>query len=186
MDVSLTEARDALRDVDKATALSNQSRGYRIAAPYLILWGVIWIVGYGAQALSAAILTGRLWLVLDVVGLLGSGVIASRERGKSGRQGKGLWRRLAAFATVFLFVAMTLAIMHPTEPAQYLVFPSLVLGLVYGLIGVFTLPKFLWIAAIVSASAVLAFYFLQPWLSLCIAVTGGGGLVLGGLWMRRL
>jgi hypothetical protein len=81
---------------------------------------------------------------------------------------------------------MTLAIMHPTQPAQYLVFPSLVLGLVYGLVGVFTLPKFLWVAAVVSVSGVLAFYFLQPWLSLCIAVTGGGGLLLGGLWMRRL
>jgi hypothetical protein len=183
MEVSLTEARDALRDVDKAAARGNQSRGYRIAAPYLILWGVIWIVGYGASAWPEAVSSGRLWLVLDVVGLLGSGVIASRERG---RQGKGLWRRFAAFATVFLFVGMTLTIMHPTEPAQYLVFPSLVLGLVYGLIGVFTLPKFLWIAAAVSFSAMLAFYFLQPWLSLCIAITGGGGLLLGGLWMRRL
>ncbi len=52
--------------------------------------------------------------------------------------------------------------------------------------GIFAAPKLLWIGGGVAVFSLLAFFYLQPYLSLCIAITGGGGLIAGGLWLRRL
>jgi hypothetical protein len=186
MNVSPTEARDALLEVARTSVRSAQSRGYRYAAPHLLLWGTIWIIGYGAPVLWPGVRESWCWVLLDVIGMVGSSVIvicAPRPDEELKRSAKGLW---AGLALATLFIIATFLVMHPAESAQYHVYPALVLGLVYGLIGLFALPKFLWVGAVVSLSSLLAFFFLQPYLSLCIAAAGGGGLVIGGLWMRRL
>jgi hypothetical protein len=186
MDISPTEARDALRDVEQTSARSGQSQGYRYAAPHLFLWGVIWMIGYAAPVVFPGLKEGWCWLVLDLFGMAGSSLVVMRAQHsaeKPNRNLRGLW---GVTSIVTLFLIATFAVMHPTESAQYHVFPALVLGLVYGLLGLYLLPKFLWIAGGISGLSLLAFFILQPYLPLCIAAVGGGGLVIGGIWMRRL
>jgi hypothetical protein len=186
MELSPAEARQALREVDEVTQRSNRLRGYRISSPYLILWGIIWFVGYSSMFFWPSLSANLIWLALDAVGLAGSVAIGIRTF-RSGEDLKKVnVRILAVFAIVTFFMLATIGVMQPMHAAQYEVYPALVLGLTYGLIGVFFLRGFVWLALAVSAGSILPFFFLQPWLSLCIAVFGGGSLLIGGLWMRKL
>lgn len=186
MDISPIEARDALREVAQTSSRSLQSRGYRASAPHLLLWGVIWMIGYAAPVVFSGLGEGWCWMVLDIVGIAGSSVIAAHTPVPTDQSRGKLARLWGGLVIVMVFVVATLAVMHPTQAAQYRVFPALVLGLVYGLFGVIVLPKFLWVACGVSLLSLMAYFFLQPYLSVCVAVIGGGGLVIGGMWMRRL
>jgi len=51
--LSLTpnEAADALRDIATTGRRSGQAFGYRISGPFLIIWGIAWMVGYGVTDL---------------------------------------------------------------------------------------------------------------------------------------
>lgn len=186
MEVSATEARDALREIEQVTLRSNRSQRYRISAPYLILWGVVWFVGYSSMFYWPTLSANLIWLVLDSLGFIGTVMIGMRTSRAGGDLKRVNRRVLGVFAVVTLFIIATIGVMQPMDAAQYKVYPALVLGLTYGLIGVFFLRGFVWLAAAVSLGSLLPFFFLQPWLSLCIAVFGGGSLLIGGLWMKRL
>jgi hypothetical protein len=37
----------------------------------------------------------------------------------------------------------------------------------------------------VFAASLVGYFFFQPWLAFWMAAVGGGGLFVGGLWLRR-
>jgi hypothetical protein len=65
-------------------------------------------------------------------------------------------------------------------------YSTLVLSLIYGLIGIFLLPRFIWVAAVIAITSLAAFFLQPAFLPVVIALFGGGSLFLGGLWMQRL
>ncbi|TIX91655.1 hypothetical protein [Rhizobium sp. P44RR-XXIV] len=186
MEISAAEARHALHEVEQATLRSNRSKRYRGSAPYLILWGAIWFVGYSSMFFWPALSANLIWLVLDGLGLAGSVLIGVKTFRTRDDVKKVNGRVLAVFAIITLFMLVTIKVMQPMDAAQYAIFPALVLSLAYGLIGVFFLRGFVWLAVAVSLGSLVPYVFLQPWLSLCIAVFGGGSLLIGGVWMRKL
>ncbi len=56
MPLSREQAEGALRDITQTERRSFSAYGYKSAAPYLLLWGALWIVGYGATDPDAAYL----------------------------------------------------------------------------------------------------------------------------------
>jgi hypothetical protein len=194
MSVSPAEARDALRAVAQTSLRSAQSTGYRNAAPFLMVWGVIWMLGYGAPALSPSLPNTWVWLVLDAIGF-GATMLLTYRLSRVAKTPTGaimpcdaarVRKVLAMIVINVVFIVATFVVMRPTEPAQFQVFPVLVLGLVYGLFGVLQLPNLAWVGAVPAMAGLLAFFYLQAYLPLVIAVFGGGALLVGGLLMRRL
>jgi hypothetical protein len=53
-------------------------------------------------------------------------------------------------------------------------------------VGAYGFPRFIWIGCGIFLAAMASFLFAQAWLPFAIAVAGGGGLVLGGLWLRKI
>src|ERR1700709_576939 len=51
MPISPNDAELALRDIDHTSHASATFYGYRRASPHLILWGLIWLLGYGSDFL---------------------------------------------------------------------------------------------------------------------------------------
>jgi hypothetical protein len=84
-----------------------------------------------------------------------------------------------------IFVAGTFAVMAPHDPRQPAAFFPLVVAAGYGILGAMGATRLLIIGAAIAALTLGAFFTLGdlffPWM----AVVGGGGLVLGGLWLRR-
>lgn len=183
MAISRTEAASALTDIEQTTGRSRELRGYRIAGPILMVWGVIWIAGYLSMGLQARWNT---WLPLNIVGIAMTIVLANRGKvaGRIRQAGHG-WRPVAGAAAVTAFVATTFILFKPTSPAVIMVYPGLICGLVYMLVGVLRMTRFAWVGAAIFAASLVGFYAFQPWLAFWMAAVGGGGLLLGGLWMRR-
>lgn len=183
MAISRTEAASALTDIEQTTGRSRVLKGYQIAGPIVMVWGVVWILGYAAMGLSPAERWGAVWLVLDVIGVAATVWLSRRGRGAA-RVGQG-WRIAVGVLAVMAFYVATFALFQPTSVAVGMAYPGLVTGLVYAGVGIVFMPRFLWIGAAVFVASLIGYFLLQPWLAFWMAAVGGGGLLLGGLWLRR-
>jgi hypothetical protein len=189
MAITRAEAADALRDVERTTERTHVLRGYRHASPHLILWGAIWVLGYAAMGVLPQEQWGWVWLGLDLVGVAGSATIAGRAGGglaaEAGR-GPGMAAMFAVMVFIVLFVVATYTVFAPRGPESYLVFPALVLGLVYVAAGAWKMPRLAWVGAAVFALSMAGYFLARDSLAFWLAAVGGGGLILGGLWLRRM
>ena len=50
MTLSSNQAAAALDEIDRTERRTRLATGYSIASSYFILWGLIWVLGYGACA----------------------------------------------------------------------------------------------------------------------------------------
>jgi hypothetical protein len=181
MPVSPAEAKDTLRDISTTAQASSTFYGYRKAAPHLLVWGVIWFIGYGAGYFHPA--WTLVWPVLVIVGVIASFWIG-RRTGKT-ESTRGDWRYAATSLTVFLFIAAIFSIMPPQSDAQAGAFFPILVALFYSLIGIWRRGVRMIVAGAAVAALTLGGYFWLPQIFLLwMAVVGGGALILGGLWLR--
>ena len=183
MSLSPGEAQEALRNIAQTGRASATTYGYQHASPHLILWGVIWLLGYGISYLrpqySAA------WPVLALIGTGASFWLGwkSRPRESTGYD----WRYAATALAVFLFIAAVFSVMPPRNEAQISAFFPILVALFYSLVGIWTRGTRILFAGIAVASLTLGGYFLLPqYFTLWMAVVGGGALIIGGLWLKSV
>jgi hypothetical protein len=186
MELTRSEAAGALHDIERAQTRTAEMRGYQRAAPYLLMWGAIWALGYSLMAVRPPSDWGWIWLPLDAVGIAGSIAMGVRHNGKgmSLAARRSSARSMVAAFFILAFIVATYTVFAPANPAPYIVFPGLVAGLIYGVCGVLWMPRLGWIGVAIFALTLVGFFFfpasLLPWM----AVVGGGGLFLGGWWLR--
>jgi hypothetical protein len=183
MGISRTEAASALTDIERTAGRSRELKGYQIAGPILMVWGVVWAIGYSAMGLLPVERWGLVWLPLDVAGMVATILLSRRPRG-NGKTGMG-WRIGVGSVAVVAFYAATLTLFQPASMEAGLAYPGVVTGLIYAMVGVAFMPRFLWIGAGVFAASLVGYFLFQPWLAFWMAAVGGGGLILSGLWLRR-
>ena len=58
------------------------------------------------------------------------------------------------------------------------------MGLVYVMMGYNLMPRLAIVGAGIAAVVMAGFLLTPEWTALFAAVAGGGGLMLGGLWLR--
>jgi hypothetical protein len=187
MGISKSEAASALTDIESAARRSGLLTGYRGAGPILMVWGVIWAIGYGGMGVSSPQTWGWLWLPLDVIGVVATVLMSRAAKGAgraTGKAGVG-WKIAAGVLAVMAFYAATFALFRPASADAVIVYPGVVTGLVYAGVGIAYAPRYLWIGAAVFAASLVGYFFFQPWLAFWMAAVGGGGLIVAGLWLRR-
>jgi hypothetical protein len=186
MSLSPDQAAAALADIDRTERRTREAKGYAIASPYLVLWGLIWIVGYGACAMLPPERWGLPWIPLAIGGMLASAWLGSKRRGERDGDSQGRAARSAAIGiAIAVFIGAVYYLFQPQSHLPYLIFPSFVAALVYVLAGAVTrMQRFVWIGFGVFA-VTLGGYIAAPQWSALWAAAGGGGLVLGGLWLRK-
>jgi hypothetical protein len=184
MTLSQGQASAALEEIERTERRTRNAKGYSIASPHLILWGLVWIAGYGACAALPVERWGLVWLPLVVIGTLGSVWLGMRAS-RGGRNGS-FGRSLIIAAAITAFMVSTYYLFKPQGPLPYLVFPALMTGLAYALSGAAAgLPRFVWIGGAILLFTLAGYVALPQWTALVVAAAGGGGLVLGGLWLRQ-
>jgi hypothetical protein len=180
MSITQQDASEALRLVDEAAERSKTLRGYQSAAAHLILWGGIYPVAY-AGAYFQPDRTGLIWMVFVPAGVIGDVLISRHDR--SGVDW-GLFAGL--FVTLFAFIAATAAIMHPQDPRQMAAFIPLVVAAAYVVLGMRLGRRLVFIGIALGVLTLVGFFALPSIFLLWMAAIGGGALVLGGLWLRRI
>ena len=187
MTLSPDKAAEALKDIGRTERRSFTAYGYQSAAPYLILWGLIWGVGYSANDLFPAY-SAQAWWVLLTIGFVVSAVIGRRAgRGKlSSRANNIVGLRITACWVVLLgFFYALFTVMAPVTDRQVSVFFPLFFGTIYMLVGIWIGVRIAIAGAVVIALALIAFFYVHVHFGLWMAALSGGTLLLSGLWLRR-
>jgi fatty acid desaturase len=183
--VSLTpaEAQSALKDIEKTENRTAASQHARASAPFLIMWGVIWAVGYTTTAAGPHL--SWVWLVLILAGVAGSFLISIHQQRTMGRGREHGARYFASFGVIGLFVMALGSIMQPLTIQQVSAIFPLIVGMFYALIGLWTKGwRMLPLGVALLGLTALGFFVMHDQFVYWMAAVGGGGLVLGGLWLR--
>jgi hypothetical protein len=183
MNINPKEAASALLDIDSIVHRVRQSQTYEISSLMLILWGVLVFAGNIASFLWPRA-GGYIWIAVNAAGVVGSvavGALVSRRKSLPGFD----FRMLAAFLLFFAFgILWSITLGHFT-PRQLGAFWPTYFMMVYTIVGLWVGPAFVAIGLGVTALTLIGYFFSGDVFDLWMAVVNGGGLVLGGLWMRR-
>jgi hypothetical protein len=181
MPISPEEALEALDQVADAQARSRTLYGYWRGAPHLILWGILWMTGFGLADVFPAHVT-VIWSIVTPIGIaIGIGIDRGRDREKRSRD----WRYAIialAFATFFF---ATFSILRPHSIDQTSAFICLVVSLIYVLMGLWFGFRYIIGGMLVAALTLAGFFLLHNHFSLWMASVGGSALLLTGFWLRK-
>jgi hypothetical protein len=177
------QATEALTDIDSIVGRVRQSRIYNFSSLMLIMWGALVFAGYVTSYIWPR--TGGLhWIVLDVIGLAGSLAIGASTRQRAGVNTFNT-RFLAAFVLFAVFgCILSIGVGH-LRPRQMDAFWPIYFMMVYTIAGLWFGYAFVAIGVGITALTLVGYFFAGDWFNLWMAVADGGGLMLGGLWMRR-
>lgn len=172
----------ALAEINEIARRVRQSRIYDLASLMLILWGALTFAGYLVTWLTPRY-AGYVWPAVYIAGIAGSAAISASNRARSGVSSFGI-RIFAAFLLFIAFGVFSCWLGHFT-PRQLGTFWPLYFMLVYIVAGLWIGPAFVAIGLGIAALTLVGYFFIGDAFDLWMAFVNGGGLMLGGLWMRR-
>jgi len=177
------QAAAALSAIETIAQRVRQSRLYRLASWMLVLWGALTCAAYVANWLwpRQAMLA---WIAVDILGIAGSFAISAAGRSRNGVSTFNLRALLALLLFLGFGLLWSSGLAH-FPPRQLGVFWATYFMMAYVIAGLWLGPAFVAIGLSVTALALLGYAIAGDWFELWMAVVNGGGLILGGLWMRR-
>lgn len=177
------EAASALSDINEMARRVRQSRIYQLSSLLMIMWGVLVVAGNIATFLWPRS-AGFFWLAVYVTGIAGSFAISAAGYSRTGvRTFDG--RMLVAFLLFIAFGIFVCWLGHLATSRQIGTFWTIYFMLVYTIVGLWVGPAYVAIGVAIAALTLIGYFFLGEWFDLWMAAVNGGGLILGGLWMRR-
>ena len=186
MNVSPTEAEEALAAIQNMTQKTRHSIAKSGAYIFLIVTGVIWLFGFLSTQFLPMSTLGYIWTALGLLGGTVSVILGVR----SGKQvhlsaAAATGKRIGIFWLLLgLFCVATIAVVRPEDGKQLTM--VIVLFVMIGQLATSLLlsvgPSW-WVLPITALA--LVGYFLFPGIYyLWMAVLGGGGMVALGLYIR--
>ncbi len=182
--ISQQEAHSVLRDVEATETRTVRSGLYSAASPHLVLWGIVWACGYALCQFTGPELWAPIWGGLTLAGVAGAFLLSWRQSPRQAGGGENAGTIAVLTLTIGLFIIATMVLFAPVDTMAALAFPSLVMGLIYVVMGYSAMPRLAGIGAAIAVVVMAGFLLAPQWTALFAAAAGGGGLVLGGLWLR--
>ena len=176
------EAASALSDIDDIVGRVRQSRIYGFASLMFILWGALTFAGYLVTWASPRNAFYG-WAAVYVAGTAGSIALSASDRIRSGVRTLD-YRTLAAFVLFVAFGLFCCRLGH-FGPRQLGAFWTMYYALVYTITGLWAGRTFVAIGLSIIGLTLIGYFFIVGAFDLWMAFVNGGGLILGGLWMRR-
>lgn len=177
------QASELLTEIDAIGRRVRQSLLYHNASAFLMLWGAITGLGYSLTALAPAqAATG--WLLLGGVGLAGSIAVGAISRRRAGVNTFDYRSALAFLLFVSFGLVWSVGIAGFTPRQLGAFWPSYFM-LPYVLVGLWLGRAFVVIGLGVIGLTLAGYLLAGAWFAPWMAVVNGGGLLLGGWWMRQ-
>ncbi|MGD0108169.1 MAG: hypothetical protein ABSC06_29660 [Rhodopila sp.] len=175
----------SLTAIEHAERRTSQAIFYGIASSFLILWGGVTAAGYLlGQAWPRH--AGTVWPVLMVIGYAVTVAMTRRNRtGLTGRQMTLGWRLICAQFALIGFGVCVVTTLGPFSGRQLDAFWPLLFMLGYVLAGIWVGRFFVLSGVAIAGLTIGGFWWSGPWFPLWMALVNGGGLLLGGFWLRR-
>ena len=181
MPISPKQASEALSDIASAEGRSATIFRYRLSAPYLLLWGALWVVGFSLSDFYPAQVP-IVWLCVTLIGIAGSIAVSLRAEGV----GRAVaWRCAGVGITITAFVFATVIVLRLRNADQISALAALIVAMAYVLIGLWIGARFVITGIVVGALTVAGSFLFSAHFSLWMAAVGGGALIFAGLWLRQ-
>jgi len=182
---------EAQQSLDAATAAERrvvEAIGYGRAGPFLILWGIVWLIAFTAAYLRPS-QTGWICLVADAVGILGTVGLGFHLHKRTASSRRSLadrarpWLTVAAF---FAYAALWPLLLRSGHPHALSIYAGAMTGFAYVLVGLWLGRLMTWLGLAVTALFLVGLAADVSWFALYAAVAGGGGLMVAGwLFLRQ-
>ena len=189
MNLSTKDAQDSLSEIKNITLQTQRSIIATYSNPYLILWGLIWMVAFSLTQFFHRF-SGEIWMVFGGVGTVITLLICWRQT-RSGSPfkvadaAKFRGRILGFWLLLGLFTFMWLMLLKPIQGVQMGAFICRVVMFAYVVKGIWFESNFLiYLGLVVTALTLAGYYLLEQYFSLWMAPTGGGALLVSGLYIR--
>jgi cation transport ATPase len=177
------QATEALGEINEIARRVRQSTTYRVSSLLIIMWGMLVFAGNLATWLSPAY-AGYTWLAVYVAGIAGSFAVSAYGHARTGIHAFNL-RWLVAILLFFAFGFFCTLGLAPMTPRQTGTFWPIYFMLAYTLVGLWVGSAFVAIGIGITVLTLVGYFFIGEAFPLWMAFVNGGGLILGGLWMRR-
>jgi hypothetical protein len=181
--IDAREAASALSDINAVVYRVRQSRTYQIASLMLILWGMLVFAGNIATVLLPRY-AAYIWIAVNATGVAGSFALSAFAGRRAGQPRFDL-RIAAALLLFFAFGLLWSVAIGNFGPRQLDAFWATYFMMVYTIAGLWVGPAFVAIGLGITALTLVGYFFVGEMFDLWMAFVNGGGLILGGLWMRR-
>jgi hypothetical protein len=188
MNVSQEDARESLKMI-KAT--SNHTRKV-VASTYasglLILWGLIWVVGFMSVHFYPR-RAGYIFNALNTVGIIATILICTKWPRKAATKTSAsqniFWRFLGLWFLLFAFASLWLLLLRPSQGVQVCAFLCTVAMFGYVVIGLWFGSYFMvWLGLIVTGLTFLGYHVFPGYFYLWMSPMGGGALLATGIYIR--
>ena len=177
------EASETLAEINDIVQRVRQSRIYYLNSLIMVLWGVLVFAGNIATWLWPRY-GGYIWITVDIAGVAGLFAISvftySRMRVRAFDV-----RMLVTFLLFFAFGYFCSNVLGHFTPRQQGTFWPIYFMLFYTIAGLWVGYAFVAIGAGITLLTLIGYFYIGEAFPLWMAVVNGGGLILGGLWMRR-
>lgn len=183
MNISPQQANAALAEAHRTVDRSKILYGYQQKTPQFIIWGLVWFVGY-LMSYFLPSKQGWSWLILDTLGAIASFWVAQRNQRQHGRRDD--WRLFAVGITLCAFIVLTFQILTPHSSKQITSFIPLLFGTLYVLVGIWVGLRLVVAGIAIMGLTLVAYFWIDNYFNIWMAVVGGGALVATGLWLRRV
>jgi hypothetical protein len=178
------QASAALDDINDVVQRVRQSQIYQLSSLIITMWGVVLVAAYIANYTWPR--QGyAIWTFANLIGLaisVAMGVFINRRSGAP----RFPIRSLVTFLLIGAFGVFCSVVLGHFSPRQIIVFWALYGMLFYAIAGLWFGYVFIVIAVCTTVLTLIGYYYIGAAFLLWMAVAHGGGLVLGGLWMRRI
>jgi hypothetical protein len=184
--MSATEAEKelaAIQSMMQKTRHSIASSGTYIT---LIVTGIVWLIGFICTQFLSTEIIGYIWTTLSILGGA-AGTILGFRMGKRVRSPATVptVKRVGIFWLLLVVYGITIiTIARPTDGKQatlfiilFIMLGQLAMGLVFSFSSV-------WWALLISALALVGYFLLPSIFYLWMAILGGGGMIILGLYIR--
>jgi hypothetical protein len=175
------EARAALSDIEEMVRRVRQSQTYDLASLIMILWGVLVFAANIVNWLWPQ-LGNEIWIGTNIVGALATLAIVYSRTGDHRFDIK----MLVVYVLFFAFGYLCTKVLGHFTPRQLGAFWPIYFMLFYAIAGLWFGYAFIAIALVITVLTLIGYFYIVGWAFLLwMAFVNGGGLILGGLWMRR-
>jgi len=183
------EPNDALEDLRVIRQVMEQTRrsiAVRGGGYFLIIWGVVWLLGFLNSQFLEGPLVGRIWLALDAVGVIATFTIGYYLGTRARVRTQSAWRWWAFWPALWAYGFFWLWLLRPADSMQAAFF--LVTLNLFGFVtmGLWLMSGSLIRIGIGVTILASAGYFLIPaYFFLWMALLGGGTLIGSGVYISR-
>jgi hypothetical protein len=186
MKISPNEAEEALANIQRMKQKAHHSIASGGTYIFLIVTGIIWLVGFLTTQFLTGDIVGYIWAGISLLGIALSILLgirmAPRVRGPSTTTAA---KRAGIFWLLLVFYGVAaIAIARLTDGKQITML--IILFIMIGQLAMGLLLSFssTWWALPITTLALIGYFLLPGFFYLWMAVLGGGGMIILGLYIR--